>query len=150
MSQSIALANALRDIAWLLPRTLGHAPSPARELPRSELEVMRLLVHRPGLSVNQVAAELGIRPPNVSAAVTSLVTRGQLERRADPLDRRVVRLHPTPLATEIRHAQERAWGHALGGILTELEPADQDLLRAAIPALAALAGVLAGHAEAPT
>lgn len=146
---SIPLANALRDIAWLLPRTLGRAPSPARELPRSELEVMRVLVHRPGLSVNQVAAELDIQPSNVSTAVSSLVTRGQLERHPDPGDRRVVRLHPTPLAMEIRAAQECAWGDALEAILTELQPNDRELLRSATGSLAALAGALAGHADAP-
>ena len=109
---------------------------------------MRLLVRRPGLSVNQAAAELGLQPPNLSAAVRSLVGRGELERRPDPADGRVTRLYPTARALEVRAAQEQAWGDALDLILAELDPADRARLRDAAPSLAALAQALAGHGEA--
>jgi len=149
LETSIPLANALRDIAWLLPRTLGRAPNPTQLLPRSELEVMRLLAQRPGLSVNEVAADLGIRPPNVSAAISSLVARGQLERREDPADGRVVRLYPTRSAMRIRAAQERAWGSALDVVLDELDPRDREQLEDAGGALAGLAQALARHMGTP-
>jgi DNA-binding MarR family transcriptional regulator len=145
VAKSVPLANALRDIAWLLPRTLGRAPNPTRLLPRSELEVMRLLAQRPGLSVNEAAAELGLQPPNLSTAVRSLVNRGQLERRPDPADGRIVRLFPTALALEIRSAQEQAWGAALDMVLAELDPADAERLRDCSDALGALARALARH-----
>lgn len=146
MAESLPLANALRDISWLLPRTLGRAPSPTTELPRSEIEVMRLLVRRPGLSVNEAAAELGLQPPNLSAAVRSLEARGELERRPDPGDRRIVRLHPTAAAARNRAAQERAWGEALDQILTQLSAVERERLLDAAPTLAALAQALAEQA----
>jgi DNA-binding MarR family transcriptional regulator len=147
LSGSIPLANALRDIAWLLPRTLGRAPNPARLLPRSELEVMRLLATRPGLTVSEAAAELEIRPPNLSTAVRSLVDKGLLERRQSATDGRSVRLHPTPRALRDRQAQERAWGAALDRVLEELDPADRRRLHDAAGALAQLAQALAGQSE---
>lgn len=146
MSTSVLLANALRDISWLLPRTLGAAPGPTAGMPRSEIEVMRLLVRRPGLSVNDAAAELGLQPSNLSAAVRSLVARGELERRPDPGDGRVVRLHPTKKALAVRAGQERAWGRALDQVLAGLDPADRARLDAAAPSLVALAAVLGEQA----
>jgi DNA-binding MarR family transcriptional regulator len=143
LSSSVPLANALRDISWLLPRTLGQAPSPTAGMPRSEIEVMRLLVRRPGLSVNEAAAELGLAPSNLSAAVRSLVARDELERRPDPDDGRIVRLHPTGKALAVRAGQERAWGRALDGVLAELDAQNSERLLAATPALVALATALA-------
>jgi hypothetical protein len=49
------LAVVLHDLAWLLPRTVGLAAARQDPLPQSELEVMRLLIRRPGLSVNDLA-----------------------------------------------------------------------------------------------
>jgi DNA-binding MarR family transcriptional regulator len=115
-------------------------------MPRSEIEVMRLLVRRPGLSVNETAAELGLQPPNASTAVRSLVERGELERRADPEDGRIVRLHPTRQALAVRAAQERAWGKALDQVLAGLRPENRQRLLGAAPALIALATALSEQA----
>jgi DNA-binding MarR family transcriptional regulator len=147
-ADTVLLANALRDIAWLLPRTLGRAPSPARLLPRSELEVMRLLTNRPGLSVNETAAELEIQPPNVSTAVRSLVEKGLLERCPNPADRRSVELHPTPQALSDRADQEQAWGQALEAVMDGLETRDRTRLTETAAALSALADALSGSAYA--
>ncbi|MBS0626544.1 MAG: MarR family transcriptional regulator [Verrucomicrobia bacterium] len=107
------LAVVLNDIAWLLPRTLGRTALPEDDLPASELEVMRLLVRRPGLKVNEVADELAMRPSNVSATVRTLIAGGLLERRRDEGDGRVARLHPTERAIANRERREQAWGKAL-------------------------------------
>ena len=70
VAQTRELAVTLHDLAWLLPRTLDpQAEAELDVLPGSELEVMRLLVRRPGLSVGDVARELGLQPSNASAAV---------------------------------------------------------------------------------
>ncbi|MDA0159056.1 MarR family winged helix-turn-helix transcriptional regulator [Solirubrobacter ginsenosidimutans] len=137
------LAVPLFDLAWLLPRTIGAERDPRWVLPASELEVMRLLVRRPGASVNDVAAGLRLQPANVSTTVRSLEARGLVERRRDERDGRVVRLHPTALALEHREQQEASWGEALSRALEDLPPADAAQLRAAAPALRALAATLA-------
>jgi DNA-binding MarR family transcriptional regulator len=136
------LAVVLHDLAWLLPRTIGREADPGQVLPASELEIMRLLVRRPGLSVNETAAQLRLAPANVSTALRALETRGLLERRRDPDDGRVVRLHPTTGALAHRTEQELAWGNALAQALDALTNADAARTLAATPALRALADVL--------
>jgi DNA-binding MarR family transcriptional regulator len=137
-----ALAVALYDLAWLLPRTVGVAADAVDPLPQSELEVMRLLVRRPGLSVNDVARELGMQASNASAAIRALVTRGLLERRRDADDRRVARIHPTARAIAARNLRERSWGAALGGALDGLERSDTTRLLETVGALRALVSQL--------
>lgn len=137
------LAVTLQDLAWLLPRTIGAAELEREGLPLSELEVMRLLVRRPGLSVGDVASELGLHGPNASAAVRALAARGLLERRRDPDDGRVTRLHPTRQAIATRDRREDAWAATLRDALARLEPSDAAALLAAAPALRALADHLA-------
>jgi DNA-binding MarR family transcriptional regulator len=137
------LSVVLYDLAWLLPRTIGVEAARRDPLPASELEVMRLLARRPGLSVTDVARELGLQQSNVSTAVRGLVARGLLERRADHGDGRVVRLHPTVAAMKAREERERAWGQALAEAVSEWPTeASADLL-AAVPLLQHLVEQLA-------
>ncbi|HEX9624965.1 MAG TPA: MarR family transcriptional regulator [Streptosporangiaceae bacterium] len=136
------LAVTLFDLAWLLPRTIGAEDSGGAGLPYSELEVMRLLVRQPGLSVNEVASALELQSSNVSTAIRSLVARGLIERRRDERDGRVTRLYPTRTAIAHRDGQEAAWGKALARCLAQLPDAERERLLAAAPALEALAGLL--------
>jgi DNA-binding MarR family transcriptional regulator len=141
----VDLAVVLHDLAWLLPRTIGRETEPGQVLPPSELEIMRLLVRRPDLSVNETAAELRLAPANVSTALRALEARGLLERRRDPDDGRVVRLHPTDAALAHRHDQERMWGSALARALAELPKGDAKRTIAATGSLRALAAVLGDY-----
>ncbi len=133
----------LFDLNWLLPRTIGAAASRAEPLPPTALETMRLLARRPGLSVNDVAREIGVKANNVSTAVTQLEARGLLERRRDETDGRVTRLHPTRQALSARRDRERAWGQAMDAALARLTPRQAQSLLAALPALRGLADDLA-------
>ena len=135
---------ALHDLVWLLPRTVDpQAEAGLEPLPPSELEVMRLLVRRPGLSVGDVARELGLRPSNASAAVRGLLARGLLERRADQRDGRITRLEPTAEAQTIRRRREAAWGNLLRTHLTRLPAQDVATLLAAVEPLQMLGEELA-------
>jgi DNA-binding MarR family transcriptional regulator len=143
-SSARALAVALHDLAWLMPRTIDLEGDARDALPPSELEVMRLLVRRPGLTVGDVARELGLQRTNASAAVRTLIGRGLLERARDVDDGRVARLTPTPRAIENRDRREAAWGEILGARLSRLGPDEAArVLRCAEP-LRILAQELAG------
>src|SRR3954447_25780771 len=111
------LAVALFDLAWLLPRTLATEEQRRDSMPPTELEIMKLLVRRPGLSVTEVARDLGLQPSNVSTAVRSLGERGMIERRTHENDARVGRLHPTKLAVRSRRSREQAWGRSLERVI---------------------------------
>jgi DNA-binding MarR family transcriptional regulator len=127
-----------------MPRTIDAEAEPGLDaLPASELEVMRLLVRRPALTVGEVARELGLQPTNASTAIRTLVGRGLLERQGDAADGRVTRLVPTPRAIENREHREQVWAAALAGRLGVLSPAQAvKVLRCAGP-LRALADALA-------
>jgi DNA-binding MarR family transcriptional regulator len=146
--QSRRLAVALQDLAWLLPRTIGAAELERERLPLSELEVMRLLVRRPGLRVGDVASELGLHGPNASTAIRALLARGLIERRPDPDDGRASLLFPTDRAIASRDRREAGWGTAMRVALRGLDEADRAALVAATPALQALAQHLAADREA--
>jgi DNA-binding MarR family transcriptional regulator len=139
------LAVALYDLAWLLPRTIGAEETRRDPMPPTELEIMKLLVRRPGLSVTEVARDLGLQPSNVSTAARSLTERGMIERRAHENDARVARLHPTKQAVENRRARERAWGAEMERLLESLPAASAKQLRDAVPALQQLAATVASR-----
>jgi DNA-binding MarR family transcriptional regulator len=142
---SSELAVILHDLAWLLPRTIDAQVEPQFDaLPSSELEIMRLLVRRPGLSVGDVAQELALQTPNVSASVRMLLARGLLERRRDASDGRVTRLHPTRRAVRTREAREEAWGQALDARLAELPAGEAAAIRRCAAPLRRLVEALSG------
>ncbi len=145
--KSRELAVALHDIAWLLPRKIDPWAEVGLEpLPRTELEVMRLLIRAPELSVGEVAQELGLHSSNASAAIRGLLARGLLERRTDSRDGRIARLAPTEKALAIRRTREHAWGELLRAHLARLHAEDAAQLLAAVDSLRMLANEL----SAPT
>jgi DNA-binding MarR family transcriptional regulator len=142
-SDAQELAVALHDLAWVLPRSLdAEVETELEALPPSEVEVMRLLVRRPRLSVREVAEELNMQQSNASTTVRSLVTRGLLERQADANDGRVTRLIPTDEASRGRRVREQEWGRRLRDHMSELSSAQVQVLVEAAPALRALAAQL--------
>lgn len=136
----------LHDIARLLPRKIDPwAEVGLDQLPPSELEVMRLLVRAPGLSVGEVAQELGMRQSNASATIRNLIVRGLLERKPDERDGRISRLTPTARAQAIRRQREEAWGVLLRARLRGLPPEDVTRLLDAADSLHALAAALSAE-----
>lgn len=144
--RSRELAVVLHDLAWLLPRKIDPwAQAGFEPLPPTELEVMRLLVRQPELSVGEVAQALGLQPSNASAAIRGLVARGLLERTPDESDGRISRLAPTAQAQAIRRQREAAWGELLRARLRRLPPEDAEQLLAAVDSLRSLATNLSGE-----
>ena len=143
VEQARDLAVVLHDLAWLLPRTVGAPAARAEPQPPTALEIMRLLARRPGLSVNDVAREIGVQPNNVSTAVRLLEADGLLAKKRDEVDGRVARLHPTSKALAARGRREEAWGDSMTDALDHLDPADAEALLAASGVLRRLADHLA-------
>ena len=96
----------------------GYAPG---QLSESQAELLRLSARRPGISVNEAAAELGLVPNTASTLVSRLVADGMLTRTTDPADRRVVRLRLTPSAQAIADESRAARRAALAGALAQLK-----------------------------
>ena len=93
------------------------------------LGVMRLLAARDGLKSSEVAAWGSWTPGTVTSVVDTLARDGYVERRREPADRRVVRLHLTDAG---RRKVEEAisligprWQEAFGYV----DPADEPVIR---------------------
>ncbi|KUI30246.1 MarR family winged helix-turn-helix transcriptional regulator [Mycobacterium sp. GA-2829] len=132
-----ALALALQDLSWRIAK-FGPAKVGLEPLPASELTVLRAVMESPGRSVSAVAAATDMQSSNVSTAVRALIDRGLLAKHADPDDRRVSLLEPTPRALAERDAIEDAVAHWVSTALDDLSAADVDALVAATPAIRAL------------
>jgi DNA-binding MarR family transcriptional regulator len=130
----LALAEELFSaIGQLRRQTRRHAgrPWPVDTVSGAQIELIRLVRRKPGTSVAEAAAELGLAANTVSTLVGQLVTAGVLQRKPDPNDRRVARLVLTA------RAQRRVdrWRDQRAAVLAEslagLSRDDQEALRRA-------------------
>ena len=84
------------------------------------------------LSVKQVAERLGMSLPGASRAVESLLQIGMLERREDPIDRRIKRVRVTDHGRDVAHRIEVARLAGAERYLAALSPEQRDRLSAAL------------------
>lgn len=90
----------LHEVAHLM-RTRFDRQARARGMTRAQWAILNRVNRTPGLSQNELAAILEVEPITVGRLVDRLETRAFVERRPDPNDRRVWRLHLTPKATPV-------------------------------------------------
>lgn len=97
-------AEAVADLAelvLLIARKIQmrglHNPAVIELSPADSL-VMSYIGRKPGAAPKRIAAELGFKSSNTSAALRSLEAKGLITRVADPGDGRGVRVLPTPAA----------------------------------------------------
>ncbi|HEY1827192.1 MAG TPA: MarR family transcriptional regulator [Acidimicrobiales bacterium] len=104
-------------------RFLARQPVELSSLTSSQLDLMRTVLRRPGISVAEAADDLGLAPNTVSTLVRQLTGQRLLTRRVDPNDRRVARLALTPSmqrkVSEFRDRRIATLGAALSGLSAE-------------------------------
>jgi DNA-binding MarR family transcriptional regulator len=123
-------------------RRAVRAAAHAQALPPARSELLRLAARRPGISVAEAAAELRLAPNSVSTMVSKLAEDGLLSRGRGASDGRSVQLTVTD-AGLARIGQWRDIRADLAGRAIERLSADErEALRAAIPALTRLAGLM--------
>ncbi|WP_051209466.1 MarR family winged helix-turn-helix transcriptional regulator [Propionicicella superfundia] len=153
------LSDALAAVAELLfatsrkLRRLGHDAPDVVELTPLEAQVMQHIGRNPGTTPSRVAACIGLKSSNASAALRALERRGFIRREADAVDRRGVHLHPTRLAAENLTLMQAEWWRVLGPVLgsgQELTVAIDLLARIDAALDAAAAGSSDGCSEQPT
>ncbi|WDV49147.1 helix-turn-helix domain-containing protein [Streptomyces coeruleorubidus] len=140
------LADALVGVQRLIRRRLRRE-MPDPRLRGAEVELLRLVMTRPGIGISDAARDLGLAANSVSTLVNHLLQAGYLVRETAPADRRAARLLPTPAAgTRLREWRRRR-ADLLRRHVARLDEADRQALHAAIPALRKLAGTLHEEAE---
>jgi len=109
----------LHDVARIM-RTRFDQWARAGGMTRAQWIILARLSRQPGLSQNEMAAICEVEPITVGRLIDRLEMRGLVERRADPTDRRIRRLHLLPAAQpildEIAHYRDQLTEVILSGI----------------------------------
>ena len=87
----------LHDVARLL-RVDADKRARAHGMTRAQWAILIWLDRQPGISQKELAEWLEVEPITVARLVDRLEGRGMVERRPDPRDRRIWRLHLSPPA----------------------------------------------------
>ena len=146
------LLHLLFDTARLLRAEAGRRAR-ARGLSRGAFGVLAALARAPGITQRELAERLDMEPITVARLLDRLQARRLVERRPDPRDRRVWRLHLGPEAdgpAAVAAAEVEDLAHQLGATMDPL--ARQDLiagLRQIAAALTPPDAALHGGAMAP-
>jgi len=116
-------AEASREEADLnaLPELLGNVQRHLRRLVQHTLHdqlgefdfkpidgvALMTIGRRPGISITELAAALGLSQTSVSSMIKRYERLGHVERRVDERDRRVIQLHIAPGARELMESRVR-------------------------------------------
>ena len=94
------LLIVLNDVARLM-RTRFDQRARTRGMTRAQWLILARLARQPGMSQNELAGVCEVEPITIGRLVDRLEARGLVERRPDPNDRRINRLHLLPAAQPI-------------------------------------------------
>jgi DNA-binding MarR family transcriptional regulator len=130
-----ATGAGLLAVIGPLQRTLrkrAREDWPLEPLATAQVELLRAVRSRTGISVGEAAAELRIAPNTASTLANQLVAAGLVRREADSRDRRSVRLMITPAAERRMAAWHDRRQQVLEAALHRLDPGERAALEAAI------------------
>ncbi|WP_160297588.1 MarR family winged helix-turn-helix transcriptional regulator [Demequina salsinemoris] len=116
------LAAAVLVLARRIHAEEAHAEGIVR-LSGVEVLVMHHIDRHPGVSPSAVAAAVGLKASNTSAAVRSLEAQGLLERRKAQADARCVELWPTARSAENLASLRDLWRGLLAPHVDDLAAA---------------------------
>lgn len=137
------LADVLRELGWTVhrrtPERAGVGP-----IPTTELALLKQVVDAPGSTVGELAQVLGLRQPNVSAAIRVLADRGLVIKERSPKDRRITLVRPTALGCSEDAAIAAGWAAPIRQALEGLSDEHRTAIEQAREALAALQERLRG------
>ena len=112
----------LYDVARIM-RTKFDQRARARGMTRAQWHILARVEHNPGVSQRELAAICEVEPITVARLVDRLEARGLLERRPDPSDRRVWRLHNLPAARPVLEEINAYRGELIRSIDATIGPA---------------------------
>jgi len=110
-----------------------------RHITRSEADIMRIVMERPGITVSEIARAFGQAKSNTSTRVAALVEKELVRKETSGADGREVRVYPTASAQPNLDGLRRVWAEQL----SPLTSADGAQLRDTARVLVELADGLA-------
>jgi len=121
----------LHDVARLL-RTRFDRWARAFGMTRAQGVILARLARHPGMIQNELASLCEVEPITVGRLVDRLESRGLLERRIDPADRRIRRLHVLPAAIPILAEIQRYKDDLLADLVDGMDEASIEKLTQAL------------------
>jgi MarR family transcriptional regulator for hemolysin len=121
----------LYDVARLM-RTRFDRWARGYGMTRAQGVILARLSRQPGMTQNEMAAICEVEPITVGRLVDRLEARGLLERRLDPADRRIRRLHLLPAAEPILKAFQDYKAELLHEVTQELDEPTVELVTSAL------------------
>ena len=136
----------LHDVARTMRTRFDQKARASNTMTRAQWVILSRLDRQPGMSQNELAAVCEVEPITVGRLIDRLEERGMVERRNDPHDRRIRRLHLLPAAKPvlemISHAKTAMSERITAGL-------DQKTLDTVIDALLAIKENLANETTDP-
>jgi DNA-binding MarR family transcriptional regulator len=129
-------ADDLRIAISRIARQLRQATDDG--LTSSQMSALSVIAARGAIKLSDLAALERVAAPTITKIVEALVTRGLVERRDDPTDRRACPVQLTNLGTKEMKRLRVERNRRLEHLLRQLDGDDQAALAAAIPALVRL------------
>lgn len=117
----------LYDVARLM-RTRFDRWARTYGMTRAQGVILARLARQPGMTQNEMAGLCEVEPITVGRLVDRLEARGLLERRHDPSDRRIRRLHLLPAAEPILAEIQRYKTELMRDITEDLDEATIEIV----------------------
>ncbi len=108
---------------------------------KGQLKLLRVLITRQRCTMQELADQLDVAPPTVTAMVKRLLTQGFVERLRDEQDWRVVQVVPTERGQRAVSLYEEFWCANLQRLLAHLSTEELTQLHLALPILRHLSEV---------
>ena len=121
----------LHDVARLL-RMDADRRARAHGMTRAQWALLIWLERQPGLSQKELAELLEVEPISVARLIDRLEARGMVERRPDPRDRRIWRLHLCPLAWPMLREIDRQRTEITRMVTGSIDPLTQTTMTEAL------------------
>ena len=121
----------LYDVARLM-RTRFDRWARTYGMTRAQGVILARLARQPGMTQNEMAGLCEVEPITVGRLVDRLEARGLLERRMDPADRRIRRLHLLPASEPILAEIQRYKNELLRDIAEDLDEATMEIVTDAL------------------
>lgn len=136
---TLSLFRALhsgQDRAWL-----------SVELTMPQLKALMCVTENEGATHGQIARSLGVTLSTITGIVDRLVDQGFVQRREDPVDRRITRVLPTARGANLVDQLLRYRYELLTALLSQLDAAQLDTVETAFDYLLSAASRLADQAQ---
>ncbi|WP_235934372.1 MarR family winged helix-turn-helix transcriptional regulator [Paramicrobacterium chengjingii] len=144
--QSMSLSIVIRELAWTVHKRVPERAG-VGSLPTIEVALLGMIAGSPGMSVTELSESLGLRQPNTSAALRTLVSKGLVVREVDETDRRTARIVPTQRGRDEHAAVAGAWAASVSDALGQLSESDRRALELAADAMSELTRLVRRNTE---